>query len=117
MNRIKTDANSGDIQQFGDLKDLAYQIMEVCQAFHGSRRETGAFNNETPDKVIPRRGKYSELEVMSMMEMMSDANILNYGVSLRTAWVEDRDQWRPFCRHAVLNTDECCAACGKFKGN
>ncbi len=35
--------------------------------------------------------RYTTEEVMAMMEALDDADILDYGISLRSAWVADYD--------------------------
>lgn len=57
------------------------EIVEACRAFH--RQET----TQTPDEALAH--KYPVKVIMAKMQKMSDKGILNYGVSLRTAWVEE----------------------------
>jgi hypothetical protein len=58
------------------------EIIQACRDFHAGRAPT-------PDIVLA--GKYPVKVIMARMQQMVEEGILNYGVSLQTAWVrEDR---------------------------
>ena len=60
-------------------KDIPEQeIIEACEKFHRGE-------GETPDIALAE--KYPEKVVLAKMGKMCDRGILEYGVSLRTAWV------------------------------
>jgi hypothetical protein len=56
------------------------EIIDACNAFHNG---TGP----TPDVALAH--KYPVKVILAKMDQMSDKGILNYGVSLRTSWVEN----------------------------
>ena len=61
---------------------LEQEIIDACNAFHNK------LTNLTPDESLAN--KYPVAVIMAKMQKMSDKGILNYGVSLRTAWVENK---------------------------
>lgn len=65
------------------LKDLPEaEVLEACRKFHGRQ-------GDTPDVVLSDR--YPVKIILGKMQKMVDKGLLEYGVSLRTAWVaEDR---------------------------
>jgi len=52
------------------------EIIDACDRFHSG-------DAETPEQVLP----YPPKVILAKMERMVDKGILEYGVSLRTAWV------------------------------
>lgn len=56
------------------------EIVDACNAFHKQ-------NADTPDKTLAR--KYPAKVILARMSQMVDEGILNYGVSLRTSWVQE----------------------------
>jgi len=63
-----------------DVKVTEDDILEACRDFH-------AGIGPPCDEALA--GKYPRESVMAKMEEMSDKGMLNWGVSLRTAWVEE----------------------------
>lgn len=61
------------------LKDVPEsEILQACRDFHAGR-------GPTPEKSLAH--KYPPKLILKKMEKMADANLIEYGVSLRTAWV------------------------------
>ena len=74
------------------------EILEAVQAFAEANRrywrpgmtlEAGLAGKvpETPDVALA--GKYPEKLILRKMEVLDDRGFLEYGVSLRTAWLTD----------------------------
>ncbi len=63
--------------------ELVDAVLEACRR----RRDDPALG--WPHEILADR--YTVEEVMAMMEALDDAGILDYGVSLRSAWVADYD--------------------------
>ena len=57
------------------------EIIGACNDFHNGKTTL------TPDEALIN--KYPVKVILRKMEKMVDRGILNYGVSLRTAWVEE----------------------------
>lgn len=55
------------------------EIIAACNAFHQG-------NGPTPDEALA--SKYPAKVILAKMDKMAARGILNYGTSLRTAWVE-----------------------------
>ncbi len=53
------------------------EVLLACDAFHLSRRGT-----RPPDETLP----YPRRVILAKMEKMVKKGLLDYGVSLRTAW-------------------------------
>jgi len=60
-------------------------IVEACNRFHAGLAET-------PEKALAN--KYPPKLVLAKMEQLVQKGILDYGVSLRTAWVKAAIKWR-----------------------
>ena len=60
------------------MDTLSRKILDACTAFH---KRLG----DTPEAALAP--EYPEDVVLSKMESMADAGEIEYGVSLRTAWV------------------------------
>jgi hypothetical protein len=56
------------------------EILKICDLRH-----EGVLN--TPDKVLAN--KYSQQEIYAKMEELEHRGLIEYGVSLRTAWTSD----------------------------
>lgn len=56
------------------------EIIDACNAFHRN-----VYKNPTPDEALAH--KYPAKVILAKMARMVDRGILDYGVSLRTAWV------------------------------
>jgi hypothetical protein len=63
-----------------DILDV--EIIEACRRFHARAADTPeiALGNKYPAKVI-----------LAKMEQMCSRGLIEYGVSLRTAWPKDFD--------------------------
>jgi hypothetical protein len=72
QNKVKT----------SDIPDQ--EIIDACNAFHNS----DPIDGQTPDEALAH--KYPVKVIMNKMAKMVRQGILNYGVSLRTAWVEKK---------------------------
>ncbi len=67
------------------IKDIPDQVIfDACDAFHAAlkRRDRTA---QTPE--VSLADKYPPKLIMAKMDKMSDQHKIEYGVSLRTAWV------------------------------
>jgi hypothetical protein len=55
------------------------EVLAACRAFHEGK-------GETPERALA--AKYPPKVVLARMEQMVAEGLLEYGVSLRTAWVK-----------------------------
>lgn len=61
-----------------DIPDA--EIIEACRMFHAGKADT-------PDVALA--DKYPPKVILAKMQKLVDKGVLNCGVSLRTAWVEE----------------------------
>ncbi len=59
----------------------SWVILEACRKFHAGKAST-------PDIELSKT--YTVEAIMTQMQKMADEGVLEYSVSLRTAWVVDR---------------------------
>ena len=82
--RRPTHADAGSVEAkelTAQVKDIPDEvIIDACEAFHGNR------TNLTPEAQLADR--WPVKVIMRKMERMVERGILDYGVSLRTAWVD-----------------------------
>lgn len=64
------------------------EIIDACNAFHKS-----GCTGVTPDVALS--AKYPVKVILAKMDQMVRRGVLDYGVSLRTAWVERRPVSNP----------------------
>lgn len=65
-------------------KDIPVEeILEACRAFHQSKGR-----GPTPDQALA--AKYPVKVILAKMQQMVTKGLLDYGVSLRTAWVVEK---------------------------
>lgn len=57
-------------------------ILNICKQFF--------LTSQTPDEVLA--SKFTEDEIMSKMEKLHFRRLIEYGVSLRTAWLTDKGE-------------------------
>jgi hypothetical protein len=61
-------------------KDIPVEVvLQACRAFHAYETP------ETPDEALP----YPPKVTLAKMEKLCRAGLIDYGVSLRTAWLTD----------------------------
>lgn len=71
--------------QLKHISDL--EILEAVQAFNEANRRDWR-TSVTPEVALA--GKYPEKLILRKMEVLDQRGFLDYGVSLRTAWLTDR---------------------------
>jgi hypothetical protein len=67
------------------------EVLTACAAFH-SGGSVGAISSLSPGEVLAKR--YPEKVVAARMQQLVDMGLLEYGVSLRTAWLSDAGKKR-----------------------
>jgi len=73
------------------------EIFDACRAFHGEKRPVLSFSQLAAGVKLPPRvhdtpeialaHKYPAKLILAKMRKLCDKGLLDYGVSLRTAWV------------------------------